>query len=384
MQNFGLLLLFVLICFSCSGQEIIFNTQKMGGPDIHGELYRKKYEKPDDSEVTYNTWPGVEVNSNEQLIALLRSNPECEAIRFSLWSHQEFESFALTEKIGAFKNLKFLEIHSNKITKYPKSIGQLKNLEELVLQVGGKKEIEFSFSGLKNLRHLTIHFAEDLERFPSSIFDCHELETLKLFRFYIQDENVLEGIHKLENLRELYIWDSYLLLPDAPYNFKQLETLILDRYREAVPDYFYSLKTLKKVVLSTMYDTLDMQKVSGMENVEALFFYFQNHFTGKLTLDKLEHLKIVSFNGENIDIGINILPKLESLTIWDCNKLSSITKISNPNLRSIEIGSNDKLTSIDLDVDRLKSLEYLKVRYNKILTSVPTVNDGVTVDTDVD
>lgn len=359
----------LVILFSCNSTPLIknFKEARLGGENIHGELYQKKYFDPSDTKIHYNTWTGYEVSNNKELEGLYELYPKCEAIRFSFWDHDTSKNFELSPVIGRFKHLKFLEVHSNRITKYPKSIEKLVGLEELVLQIGQKKEIEFEFSNFTKLKHLTIHFADDLLVFPYTIFDCKDLETLKLFRFFRVENNVLNGLENLAKLRELYIWDSDLIIPDSGFNFIQMETLIVDRNRTKLPKYFWGLQTMKRFALCSMFDTLNLDDVSKMKNLETLTLSYQKHFKGKLNLPKLEHLKITEYRDKVIDIGIDKLPCLESLVVWGCSYIEGLNDISNKNLRSITINSNDKLKYVEFDLNMLRKIEEVEMRYNDSL-----------------
>ena len=368
---------------SCNSQEqsnYNLNEIKLGGNDLHGELYRKKYQKPSDSKIKYNRWEGYEVSSNHEIEFLLKSNPNCEAIRITHWNHDTLNNFILTDKIGEFEKLKFLEIHSNRITAYPKEIENLTTLEEIVLQVSQKKEIEFNFSKFNNLKHLTIHFADNLGVFPYSIFDCKKLESLKLFRFFLSDDNVLSGIEKLTNLKELYIWDSNLVLPqNGNYNFEALETLIIDRMSTPLPEYFYKNKTLKRMALSSLFDTLDLSKLSNIKSLESLSLSYQNKFVGQLSLPKLENLYISEYRGSDIDIDFKELKALTSLTVWGCPKIEGLRELSGNSLRSIVIVNNEKLKRIKYNPKKLKNIEEIVLRFNKSLENRPAEINNVPV-----
>ena len=310
----------------------------------------------------------------------MKSNPNCEAIRITHWNHDTLNNFVLTDKIGKFKKLKFLEIHSNRITAYPKEIENLTTLEELILQVSQKKEIEFSFSKFNNLKHLTIHFADNLKVFPYSIFDCKSLETLKLFRFFLADDNVLNGIEKLTNLKEIYIWDSNLALPqNGDYDFGALETLIIDRMTTPLPVYFYENKTLKRLAISSIFDTLDLSKLSNIKSLESLSLSYQDHFVGQLSLPKLENLYISGYRGPEINIDFNELKELTSLTIWGCSNIEDLNEISGNKLRSIVIVNNKKLQSLKYDPGKLNSIEEIVLRANNSLKNRPTKINTVLV-----
>ncbi len=369
-----LILLTIGFLFSCnnpSQNKTIwtrdFKTVQLGGGDLHGNLYQKKYFEPSDTKIHYDNWIGYEVSSNREIEDLYKIFPECEAIRISFWEHDTLKNFELTQTIGKFKNLKFLEIYSNRITTYPKSIENLKNLEELVLQVNNKKSIEFDFSNFRRLKHLTIDFADDLLVFPNTIFNCVNLETLKLFRFFQIENKTLNGLEKLEKLRELYIWDSNLIIPNSDFKFSQLETLIIDRNRVKLPSYFWGLQTMKRFALCSMFDTLNLNDVSKMKNLETLTLKYQKHFIGKLNLPKLEHLYISEYRDKVIDIGIEGLPSLESLVFWGCDYIERIEGISNKYLKSITINSNDKLKIVEFDINKLDRIEEVEMKYNDSL-----------------
>ncbi len=368
---------------SCNSQDqnnYTLHKKILGGGDLHGELYRKKYQKPTDSKIIYNKWEGYEVQSNQEIEFLLKSNPNCEAIRITHWNHDTLTNFILTDKIGKFKKLKFLEIHSNRITAYPKEVENLTNLEEIVLQVSQRKEIEFNFSKFKNLKHLTIHFADNLNVFPYSIFDCKKLESLKLFRFFLSDNNQLNGIEKLTNLKELYIWDSNLVLPqNGDYNFEALETLIIDRMSTPLPAYFYGNKTLKRMALSSLFDTLDLSKLSNIKSLESLCLSYQKKFSGQLSLPKLENLYISEFRGSNIDIDFKELKALTSLTLWGCPNIEGLRELAGNSLRSIVLVNNEKLKRVKFNPKKLKSIEEIVMRSNKSLKNKPTKINNVTV-----
>jgi len=362
---FGLVLL-------CNTEAQKVRSLQLGGKDLHGELYKKKYPKPDDSNIKYNKWTGYEVSSNEELEQILKTDPNCEAIRFSYLDHDTLNNFELTSKIGEFKQLKFLEIYTNRVKNYPKEIENLSKLEEIIFQVSQKETLEIDFAKFKNLKHLTIHFADDIKQFPYSIFECKNLETLKLFRFFLYEGSLLSGVEKLTKLKELYIWDSNLTLPqEVKYNFKNLETLIIDRMRTPLPEYFYSNNSIKRLALSSMSDTLNLSKLSMMKNLESVSLSYQKEITGRLVLPKLENLYISEFRGKEINIDFKTLESLNSLTIRGCPNLLKTGKISGEQLKSIVMVNNPKLKKLNYDPITLNNLEEIILRSNDSLENRP-------------
>jgi Leucine-rich repeat (LRR) protein len=386
-------LIFILLgtaylCGGCSQGVPLryeFHEVLLGGPDVHGELYRKKYFSEEDRPFTYNRWPGYVVKSNEELEALYKAHPDCQAIHFDYWTQDgtDTTTFQLSEVIGEFRNLKFLEIASNRIKGYPRSIEKLTALEELVIQLLNKDSIEFSFAPFSKLKHLTIHFADDLKTFPVSIYELNQLVSLKLFRFFIVPNKVLNGLENLESLQELYIWDSNLQLPPGYRGTKKLHTLILDQGPNRVDPGVFEITSLKRLGL-TRADTLDLAALSRLENLEALSLSYNSLYENKPDLPKLEHLSITSFQGNQLSIGIAALPRVESLVIWDCDNLTTLDNFSAPSLRSITINANEKLRRIHFDEPHLQNLEEVIVKYNPILKLPSDSIHGVAVDVNTD
>lgn len=371
----------ILIC-----SNIIVKTQpntsfkiiQLGGPNISDEIFNKRYRTDDVTEIQYSKWDGVEVNSNKQLKLLLKEYPNCEAIKFNFWSHDESMNFNLSQDIGQFKNLKFLEIHCNRILKYPKEIENLLLLEELVLEFGLKSEIEFDFSRFNRLRHLTLH-GSGLKLFPFSIFNCLELETLKLNMIQSSEADTLYGIQNLSNLKELDLWASNLYLPDKKFNFDKLETLIINRYGGKPNDEIYNLKSLKKLVLHSRFDTLSFNSLSKLNRLEYLYLSHQKNFIGILNLPNLEHLELIEFHGSKINIEIGKLKSLKSIVVRDCDNLDYLFPFDNTNLKSIKISNNDRLKKINFVKDKLIALEEIMLGYNDVIIDVPERVNNVKV-----
>ena len=382
MKKWILILSFVMYNSLSFSQTIsdLYSTE-LGGPDIHGDLYQKRYAKPTDFRVNYEKWNGYIIKSNKELELLYSLKPDCEAIKFDFWQQEGKgnDYIDLSSQIGLFKNLKYLEISSNRIKSYPKNIENLVNLNEIVLQLRNKEEIEFNFNHFKELKHLTIHHADNLKEFPLSIFECENLVSLKLFRCHRVSNNILSGINNLNKLQELFIWDSRLLLPNDFNPSLNLKTLILERYRSELPESIYDIKSIERLALCTFFDTIDLKKISKLQNLKTLELWYQDGFKNELSLSKLEHLAIITFKGDNLSIGIDELPSLESLKIWDCSNIESLDNISNPQLKSIIIRSNPNLIDLNLESERLIKLEEVIIKSNpKCIMKNDKIN-GITI-----
>jgi len=160
------------------------------------------------------------------------------------------------------------------------------------------------------------------------------------------------------------MWDSRLLLPNDFNPSLNLKILILERYRSELPESIYDIKSIEKLALCTFFDTIDLKKISKLQNLKTLELWYQDGFKNELSLSKLEHLAIITFKGDNLSIGIDELPSLESLKIWDCSNIESLDNISNPQLKSIIIRSNPNLIDLNLESERLIKLEEVIIKSN--------------------
>ena len=357
-------ILFILLLFSlcpCGAQEFTPTRVVLGGHNEGESLYQKKHPVGAGFEIEYDTWDGYEVSSNAELEEIYKLDPECEAIKFRLWSFDTSVHIELSEQIGAFNNLKYLEIYSCNITRYPKSIERLEKLEELVLVVCKLPILELDFSRFQSLKHLTIDFANQLEEFPTSIFECANLVTLKLSQFHFLDRYVINGVEYLENLVELRIGDSKLFLPEATYHWPHLETLVLDRHDDRLPVGLFPIASLRRLVI-TGADTLDLEYISTNQNLEYLFLFNNRYLQGTLNNPKLDHLILADFRHEQTILNFDNLPSLARLSVTQSRNIKKLGPISNPELRSIVVNYNRDLHTLEFVDEKLQNLENVTIK----------------------
>ncbi len=321
------------------------------------------------------TW-GYSVESNYELEQLYKMHPDCKAIRLETYQspHDDLygmdsSDFTLTEVIGKFSNLKYLEINSDRIKKYPSSIENLKNLEHLEISVSGES-FEIDFSNFTNLKHLTIkdNYTDDLKlkKFPVSIFNLKNLVSLNLLNLMDVSDKELKGIDTLNRLNELNIWNSDLRLPEDFKGNSNLTSLILHEHMKSVPEGVFEISSLVHLGLSSV-GTLDLQQISKLKNLKSLDLSDQEYFQNKINLPILEHLTITSYKGRTLDIGISELKSLENLIIWSCPKIEKLDNFSSGALTSIAIVSNEELKKLVFDETRLSNIEQVIVSRNKKL-----------------
>lgn len=361
---------------SCSPpKERVLDVRSYGGQIfLHpGELLHKYHEEPDISAVTYDRYEGVSVKSNEDIEWLLQEWPDCEAIKVDYWymygpALPVIDS--LSPKLGEFKKLKYLEIHSNRINHYPNELSKLTELEHLIVYTTGKAELEFDINALTKLKHLVVHGVTA----PASISNLRNLESLIFYDTYAAQTT---GFTKLTKLKELFIDNSAITLPDTTYNFPELQYV---RLRSNAPPSLFDQKSITRLQFGGFYgDTLNMKDVSKLSDLEVLSVYGYKVFMNQLNLPKLNRLEIYSFEGDNIDLNVENLPVLESYMLHFNKKITHIGGFSNPNLRSITISLNSNLESIEIDTSRLKKLEEIMVFGSEKLMNFPDTINGVAV-----
>lgn len=115
----------------------------------------------------------------------------------------------LPQGISKLSKLTALHLHGNKIKKLPKSINKLKQLEILDISRNNLQEIPATIVECTNLKHLDLRSSEFGDTFPSIIFDIPNLETLDLsWVTGGRSMNMPEGISKLKKLTKLVLSDS--------------------------------------------------------------------------------------------------------------------------------------------------------------------------------
>lgn len=378
--SYSLLFYFVFNLLGFSQTKSEFGFYEFGGDEQGSELFQRTYYSDANSEIVYNKWDGIEVSSNKELERVLKLYPDIEAIKFWDNYYGQNDTLYLTDKIGDFDNLKYLEISTVNPTIFPKNIERLTTLEYIVLDLSKEEEIQFSFSNFQNLKVFSLESSGKLKEFPFSVFECEKLEEINLRFISGTNQKTLNGIEKIKNLRKIYITHSDLNLPqDVEYNYPQLETLCVHPMKQALPSQILNSKTITRLALTGPQDTLDFASLAMLENLESLYLSDYSGMKGTLKFKNLRHLEITDYNGEEIKMNFNEYKYLESLVIWGCNNLSELGPISNPSLRSLMVVSNDKLSKIHLEENSLSSFQEAILFNNLSLLNQPNVIAGINV-----
>ncbi|MFN8844015.1 MAG: leucine-rich repeat domain-containing protein [Chryseotalea sp.] len=287
----------------------------------------------------------------------------------------------LPSEIGKLKNLKHLSLKRTSIKKLPSSLQYLHKLETLKtdytasinftdicntikhcpkvseLYVQTTKQIPVEIGQLKNLQNLILELLHKKEyKIPSTIYG---MKNLTLLRLATKGKIILPTeFSALKKLRILRIEASDLILPET---FGQLNTLtelsITDCNIPKLPDNFSALRNLKKLTLlgntfSNWHDACI--KIAALPNLQEL----------KLSVKFLPP-----------EIGLcQTLKRLEIYNSIDFENHQQLTKLPKEigklkNLTHLDIDGN-RVTEIPTSIGNLKKLKYLCVHDNR-LTALP-------------
>ena len=222
--------------------------------------------------------------------------------------------------------------YSGKIIPHLDDVGKLTHLEELDIGFLGDISSVEPLSKLRRLEKLTIHHATSIETLEP-LQNCTRLESLEISFAKLTDIQVARKFPDLKSIRLLHTGVVNLgplgsakklnsVDVEGPVrsiagleNATEIETLYI---RSPILKNFQALSGLKKVKrLSLRCDHLDsLDVISQMED--------------------LEYCKIESKNLRCLD-GIEHLPKLKVLSLYNCESLKNVQAIRGMNLESLSI-----------------------------------------------
>ncbi|KAH7855244.1 hypothetical protein Vadar_022840 [Vaccinium darrowii] len=211
------------------------------------------------------------------------------------------------KKIRKLKLLRYLSL--TEVDNLPKSLCKLLNLQYLDLYLSGDLELPKDFEKLINLRFLCLSTTS--ERLPKKgIGMLTSLRTLIIF--HCEALRSLEGIKHLSCLRELAL-ESCLKLPSLPdgLNFlTSLERLEISSclFLNLSDDDLKGLERLKQLKLRNLQCLVSLPK--GLLAAD-----------GKLTHLEIEWCTYFTSPSESV---LPNLKSLESLKIWNCEKVGSL------------------------------------------------------------
>ena len=255
------------------------------------------------------------------------------------------------ERIEEARRLKATEFHLRglKLTELPASLGQLTELQSLILS------------------------GNQLTYLPEFVTSLTKLETLILSGNQLK--SLPESIGQLGGLRSLKLWDNKLSnLPEAMGQLIDLQSLDLsDNHLSSLPESIGGLGSMQQMDLSDNQLGSLPESLGGLVNLRGLDLSDNGLRLLPESIGQLENLESLDLSGNqlrSLPKSIGQLTRLRSFKLR-LNQLESVSESIGrlSNLQSMDL-SNNQLRSLPESVGRLASLEVLEVRNNQ-LTSLP-------------
>jgi internalin A len=274
---------------------------------------------------------------------------------------------SIPESIGNLKNLATLNLNSNQLINLPESIGDLKNLRDLVLDYNQLNSLPKSIGNLKNLPTLDLG-TNQLTTLPESIGDLENLERLEINDNQLN--NLPENIGNLKNLTTLNLNSNLLInLPESIGNIQRLSSLhIYNNKLSSLPESIGNLVNLRLLTLSANQITSLPESIGNLKNLQYLYFGGNLLTSLSDSIRNLMNLRELSLSSNKLTSIPESIGNLQNLKILDLgsNRLTSIPgSIGNlQNLSELKLSSN-QLTSLPVSIKSLlEKLSFLDLRYN--------------------
>jgi|GEM_PF-542553 len=277
----------------------------------------------------------------------------------------------------------------------PDCIGNLKNLQKIVLEYNNLKTLPASIGELSNLNELNLT-SNSFTSLPEEIKNLQKLELLKLD--YNQFSDITESIFYLKNVKELMINNN--ILKNIPKNIEKLENLtrldLTNNQLTSLPENIGKLESLTRLDLTNNQLTSLPENIGKLESLTRLYLTNNQLTSLPKNIGNLIKLFDIDLNNNKLNTlptSIGQLSNLFSLKanhnelivlpeeIGDLKKLQYIELLSNKlTVLPERIGELDKLeeifvqnnviTSLPLSIGSLKSLRSLIISSNQ-LNSLP-------------
>ncbi|KAJ0673127.1 putative P-loop containing nucleoside triphosphate hydrolase, leucine-rich repeat domain superfamily [Helianthus annuus] len=322
--------------------------------------------------------------SNKVLVDLL---PQLPLLR--VLSLRRFSISEVPDPICSLKHLRYLNLSETRITKLPENVGNLYNLQTLIVfGCGGLTRLPKSFLKLKKLRHFDIRNTPLLEKLPLGIGELRNLQTLTKIiigvdgEFSITELKGLKNLHGEISIEGLNKVQSSMHAREANLLLKGINKLELKWDDGSIRE------TLEKEVLNELKpnsDKLEMLVVECYKGIEFPNWVGDSSFhplvhvslrgckkcTSLPPLGRLPSLKELLIQGMNEVKVISLelsrttdvtFPSLEILTFEDMSSWevwSTNSEVMFPCLHELQITKCPNL--IDVSLKALPSLRVLKI-----------------------
>ncbi|MES2588812.1 MAG: COR domain-containing protein [Bacteroidota bacterium] len=325
------------------------------------------------------------------------------------------EKKTIEEQIDEAKNKKIkaftFSFEEEKINVIPESIYQLKELEELNLNLAFSVEkISRKILQLKKLTKLSID--GDFKKFPLELMEMESLTELTISSFSLSELPVeLNNWHKLEylnlgscnalskinglppNLTYIYVTgQKFIKIPDKIFGLDKLAKAVLNGFKlKSLPNALFELKNLSSLFLTDNLLTslprgiLKLNKLRDLWLINNSFDEFPEIIT---QIQSLKEINISENNLNDIPVSISNLTNLTYLNLGSNNfevipqsifELKNLEVLLFGNfsiMKNSEINNNIKI--IPIEILKLKKLNRLDLHKN-IIENVPgeILKDGI-------
>ena len=279
----------------------------------------------------------------------------------------------LSKFISIFKNLKKLELRSNRIGNFPNALVSLSSLKYLDLSHNTLKNIPDEIKYLKSLEYLDMRY-NFLTELPISI---GELTNLKILDLQQNELSLLpESIGKLISLEVLNLHGNQLNgIPASIEGLSSLQTLELGLNNlKSVPEWIHKLKSLKKLGLGGNKSLSSLQWVEFLPAIVELNLYDNNIKELPDSIGLLKSLEVLKLPNNQILKLPDSFKNLTSLIKLDMswNSLTSLPDWigSLSSLEELNFRGN-KLKSLPESMGNLVSLKFLNITLNNDYIQLP-------------
>ncbi|CAJ2658931.1 unnamed protein product [Trifolium pratense] len=319
------------------------------------------------------------INSSEASEAKIMDMKYLEELSLS-WSKDAKDHFTNSQSemdilgnLQPTKNLKRLNVHRYRGTRFPKWVGNFSyhNLTELFLSGCPNCCILPSLGHLHSLKKLTIRGMSMLETIGHEYSDSFSGTLFPSLEYLLfEDMPCWEMWHHSHDpndsfpvLKYLWFIDCPVLKADLPSHLPMLETIHIEGCNQlgsSLPNAF-SIRELdilesNKVALHELPLSLEVLNIQGTEVIESVFEAIAITLPTSLqTLDITNCSSVISFPGDCLPTSLKLL------SLRNCKNLN-FPKQNQPyeSLQSLSlIGSCDSLTTLPLD--NLPNLHYLEI-----------------------
>ncbi|NEO83336.1 MAG: leucine-rich repeat protein [Spirulina sp. SIO3F2] len=296
------------------------------------------------------------------------------------------EVLALIERAAA-EGWRELDLSGAGLTELPPEIGQLTQLESLILGKQGDglelvnglamrtvvsnslTHLPRELANLTNLKRLDISGNPLVESISDWITLVKKIESLTWIRAELTE--IPAAIASLQNLQSLHLDSNQIsVIPDAIASLQNLETLHLNSNQiSVIPDAIASLQNLETLHLNSNQISVIPDALASLQNLETLHLFNNQISVIPDALASLQNLETLHLFNNQISVIPDALASLQSLQTLNLssNQISVIPDAlaSLQNLQSLDL-RNNQISVIPDAIASLQNLQSLYLRNNQI------------------